>query len=209
MGSSTSKGPGQRHDKGTAKERLPLLADDSLNADQRRVSETLKSGPRRGVVGPFIPLLYAPNLCERIEALGSELRFFGTIDRRVHELVVCYVAAATHNQYEWAVHVPVALSLGVCEEQIESLRTNQGLVELSPVEASAVDFASSLLEHHDVSDHVYDQALIQFGQNGVVELTTIVSYFVMVSWLMNVAGTPAPPHGTVKPLPPPKRDARS
>ena len=34
-------------------------------------------------------------------------------------------------------------------------------------------------------------ALARWGERGVVELTTLLGYFAMVSWLMNVARTPA------------------
>jgi 4-carboxymuconolactone decarboxylase len=182
-------------------ERLPLLSEDLWNPDQRRVAESLKNGPRKGVVGPFIPLLYAPSISERIEPLGSELRFFGTVDRRVHELVVCFVAAATRNEFEWAVHVPVALSLGVSAAQIDALRRSVTPENLTDDEATALEFALSLLERNEVSDQVFDRAKASFSESGVVELTAVVGYFVMVCWLLNVARTPAPPDAAVPPLP--------
>jgi 4-carboxymuconolactone decarboxylase len=188
---------GSDHD---ANERLPLIADDQLDTDQRRVAESLKNGPRKGVVGPFIPLLYAPNIAERIEPLGSELRFFGTLDRRVHELIVCLVAATTLNQFEWAVHVPAALSLGVSEEQIDAIRRGQTPENLADNEAVAFEFATSLMASHEVSDEIFDAATAHFGQPGVVELTAVVGYFVMMCWFLNVARTPAPPGTTVPPL---------
>ena len=48
-----------------------------------------------------------------------------------------------------------------------------------------------LLTTHGVSDLTYQAALDRWGERGVVELTALVGYFVMVSWLMNVARTPA------------------
>ena len=32
---------------------------------------------------------------------------------------------------------------------------------------------------------------MRFGEAGVVELSTLIGYFVMVSWIMNVARTPS------------------
>ena len=200
MTPTTSTDSGSGNVNHASSERLPLLSEDLWNDDQRRVAEALKNGPRKGVVGPFIPLLYAPNISERIEPLGSELRFFGTIDRRVHELVVCLVAATTHNEFEWAVHVPAAISLGVSEQQIESMRNGFTPLHLSDEEAIAFEFASSLMEHNEVSDQVFEEAIRYFGQPGVVELTAIVGYFIMVCWFLNVAGTPAPSDTTVAPL---------
>ena len=40
------------------------------------------------------------------------------------------------------------------------------------------------------------------GEAGVVELATLVGYFVMVSWVMNVAHTPSRQTAAVAPLPP-------
>ncbi|MGA2433518.1 MAG: carboxymuconolactone decarboxylase family protein [Acidimicrobiales bacterium] len=203
MNPTTSTDSSDEGVRGATYERLPLLSDDLLDPDQRRVAEALKNGPRKGVVGPFIPLLYAPNISERIEPLGSELRFFGTIDRRVHELIVCFIAARTSNQFEWAVHAPVALSLGASEQQINALRNGQTPEDLTEQESVALRFVSSLIERNEVSDQDFDEATTHFGKPGVVELTAIVGYFVMVCWLLNVAGTPAPGDATVAPLPRP------
>jgi len=54
-----------------------------------------------------------------------------------------------------------------------------------------VDFVHELLATHGVSDLTYQAAIARWGERGVVELTALVGYFVMVSWLMNVARTPA------------------
>ena len=48
-----------------------------------------------------------------------------------------------------------------------------------------------LLASHGVSDLTYQAALARWGEQGIVELTALVGYFVTVSWLMNVARTPA------------------
>jgi 4-carboxymuconolactone decarboxylase len=42
--------------------------------------------------------------------------------------------------------------------------------------------------------------LQRFGEQGVVELTALIGYFVMVSWLMNVAHTPAQATASGAPL---------
>ena len=47
------------------------------------------------------------------------------------------------------------------------------------------------MRNHGVSDPTWQAGVAAFGEQGVVELTTLVGYFVMVSWLMNAARTPA------------------
>jgi 4-carboxymuconolactone decarboxylase len=58
-------------------------------------------------------------------------------------------------------------------------------------EEAALDFARELLTTHGVSDAAYEAALAQFGEQGVVEMASLIGYFAMVSWVMNVARTPA------------------
>jgi len=52
-----------------------------------------------------------------------------------------------------------------------------------------------------VADPTWQRACERFGEAGVVELATLVGYFVMVSWVMNAARTPSRPTADVEPLP--------
>jgi 4-carboxymuconolactone decarboxylase len=42
---------------------------------QRAAADALIAGPRKGVYGPFLPLLRSPVLLERVASLGEYLRF--------------------------------------------------------------------------------------------------------------------------------------
>lgn|GEM_PF-4699058 len=128
------------HDEQSA--RLPLLDFADMTDEQRRLATELIEGPRKGVVGPFVPLLYAPHLFQVVEPLGSELRFRGELDRRVHELVVCLVAATTKNQFEWDIHSRSARELGVSERQLESLRHGSAPPDLASHEHAALAYCA-------------------------------------------------------------------
>ncbi len=58
-----------------------------------------------------------------------------------------------------------------------------------------------LLQQGGVSDASYNAARDRFGERGVVELTTLVGYFAMVSMVLNVAHTPPEPADGVQLLP--------
>jgi 4-carboxymuconolactone decarboxylase len=93
-------------------------------------------------------------------------------------------------------HAPLAVKAGVSPEAIEALRQGARPQPLAADEQDAVDFAQELLATHGVSDRTYALALSRWGEQGVVELTMLVGYFAMISWLMNVARTPAQPSAT-------------
>lgn len=88
-------------------------------------------------------------------------------------------------------HAPLALKAGVAAQAIEALRVGAAPRPLQADEQAAFEFATELLRTHGVSDPTYAAALQAFGEQGVVELAALVGYFAMVSWVMNVARTPA------------------
>jgi len=180
----------QGHAAGAA-ERLPMPAVDSLDEAQRAAAQALIDGPRKGVYGPFLPLLRSPVLLDRVARLGEFLRFESILEARLRELATCVVARRVSNQFEWTMHAPLAVKAGVAREAIEALRQGAAPRSLAPDEQDALDFVDELLTTHGVSDLTYRTALARWGERGVVELTTLVGYFAMVSWLMNVARTPA------------------
>lgn len=174
-----------------ARERLPLPPDSALNPAQREAARALIEGPRKGVYGPFLPLLRSPVLLDRVARMGEYLRFESVLDARVRELVICAVARHVSNQFEWTMHAPLARKAGVSEAAIEALRAGARPKDLRADEEAALDFTHELLQTNGTSDPTYAAALAAFGEQGVVELASLIGYFAMVSWVMNVARTPA------------------
>jgi 4-carboxymuconolactone decarboxylase len=174
-----------------SRERMPMPAPDVLTAPQREAAEALIAGPRKGVYGPFLPLLRSPALLERVARVGEYLRFDSVLDARIRELATCAAARHVTNQFEWLMHAPLALKAGVAQATLDALAAGARPKGLPADEEAALDFATELLATHGTSEPTYLAAVAQFGEQGVVELATLVGYFVMVSWLMNVAHTPA------------------
>jgi 4-carboxymuconolactone decarboxylase len=172
-------------------ERLPLPAADSMTPAQREAAQALVDGPRKGVYGPFLPLLRSPQLLDRVGKVGEYLRFESVLDARIRELTICAVSRHVSNQFEWTMHAPLAVKAGVSEATIEALRLGARPKNLPADEEAALDFARELFATHGVSDPTYAGSLQAFGEQGVVELASLIGYFAMVSWVMNVARTPA------------------
>jgi 4-carboxymuconolactone decarboxylase len=174
----------------------------SLTTEQSHCVAALTNGPRKGVVGPYIPLLQCPRLLNLIEPLGSELRFHGRLDPRVREIVICAVARHTSNQFEWNVHASLAFDAGVSRASISSVLEGRIHVASPQDERIALEFTESLTCSSYVSDSLFGQAKAIFGDEGIIELTTLIGYFVTISWIMNVAQTKSddvPKFGLVNP----------
>ena len=174
------------------RERMPLPPMESMTREQKAAAQALIDGPRKGVYGPFLPLMRSPVLLDRVARVGEYLRFESVLDARIRELVTAAAARHVGNQFEWHMHAPLAVKAGVDAGAIDALRQGaRPATGLKDDEALALDFALELLRTNGSSEPTYERAVRSFGENGVVELTTLIGYFVMVNWLMNVAHTPA------------------
>lgn len=178
-----------------AADRLPLMTMSDMTPAQRAAAQALIDGPRKSVFGPFVPLLRSPVLMERVGKLGEYLRFESVLDARIRELATCVAARHVSNQFEWLMHAPLARKAGVDASVLDDITAGRHPRCLQGDEAAAFDVATELLLRNGVSDASFDAAITLFGEQGVVELVTLVGYFTMVSWVMNAARTPASGEG--------------
>jgi 4-carboxymuconolactone decarboxylase len=183
-------------------ERMPAIPRDRMDDAQRAAADELIAGPRKGVKGPFIPLLRSPQLMARLQKVGEYLRFESALSRRVNEFVTLVVSRAWTQQFEWATHVPLALAAGTAAEAIEALREGRRPPAMSREEELAYDLATELEANRGVSEATYRACVEAFGERGVIDLVSLVGYFTTVSMVLNVAHTPAEPGASVEPLPP-------
>ena len=184
--------------KASSIERIPIPARNTMSEAQRTAADAIIAGPRKAIFGPFIPLLQCPSLMEAIGKTGEVLRFRGTIPEHIRELVILAVARETSNQVEWQTHVPLALQAGISQDTVDTVVGGRRPKGLDAASETAIDFTCELMRNNGVSDATYADAVRAFSEAGVVELTALVGYFVMVCWIMNVAHTPGPA-GTMTP----------
>ena len=181
-------------------DRMPPLDPEAMTPAQAKAAQALAAGPRGGVKGPFIPLLRSPELMDRLQKVGEYLRFPSPLPARISELVILAVARQWTQQFEWFVHMPLALDAGVKRETLASLAEGRRPDAMATDEEIAYDFCNELVQAKGVADTTYRRAVQQFGEQGVVDLLGLIGYFTTVSMVMNVAGTPPPKDHRVSPL---------
>ncbi len=179
-------------------ERMPPLAPEQMDAAQKAAADALIAGPRKAVLGPFIPLLRSPELLDRLQKVGEYLRFQSALETRINEFVMLLVSRRWTQQFEWCTHYPLALKAGVSVEVLDALAEGRRPQGMAPDEALAYDFCDELERTRGVSDATYARAVEVFGERGVLDLLGLIGYFTTVSMVMNVARTP-PAAGNVIP----------
>ena len=183
-------------------DRMPPLEPARMTQAQKKAADELAAGPRGGVKGPFIPLLRSPELMDRLQKVGEYLRFRSSLEPRISEFLMCVVSREWTQQFEWFVHVPLALKAGVEPQTLESLSEGRRPAGMAADEEIAYDFWDELTRTKGVSDATYRRALDRFGENGVIDMLGLLGYFTTVSMVMNVAHTPPQQDASVSALQP-------
>jgi 4-carboxymuconolactone decarboxylase len=171
-------------------DRLPLPPFEAMTEVQRAAATELIAGPRKGVKGPFIPLLRSPDLMSRLQKVGEYLRFRSNVPPRVAEFATLCVARTWSQQFEWAMHVPLALGAGTSQEAIDALQEGRRPPSMSSAEAAVFDFIAELTHAKGVAQATYDRIVGELGEPGLIDLVGIVGYFTSMCMILNVAHTP-------------------
>lgn len=174
--------------------RLPELSEETLNAEQRTLAQSIKSGPRGQfkMAGPFAIYLHAPAFGELAQQLGGHLRFNTSISPRLSEFAILVTAAHWKAQYEWAMHAPMAEKQGVKPQTIRDLQAGRAPKAAPRDEMAIYAFIKELYAKRRVSKPTFNRAYKVLGEAGTVELVGLLGYYAMVSMTLNSFMAPLP-----------------
>ena len=192
-----------------AEERFAILQPEQMNAEQKKLFDTIVSGPRsqnygaeavqrvmRG--GPFNAWLRSPELGMRLQAVGEQVRFKTSIPRRLNELAILITAREWTSQYEWYAHHALAMKAGLDPQIADAVAEGKRPANMKDDEAAIYDFCIQLHRAKKVDDANFKRVKALFGEQGVIDLIGVSGYYTAVSMTLNVAEIPVPDG---KPLP--------
>ena len=192
--------------------RLEGLSVDRLSTEQRSLYDAILTG-RRGqavaatgrdgtagglldgsgaLVGPFNAWLLSPVIGDRIQRLGESIRFGSSLPQNVLEVAILVEAREWRAEFEWWAHVRLARRAGVGAEVIAAIQDEREPVFSDAGEEIAWRFSRELLTRRRVSAATYRAARDRFGENGVMELVTLLGYYTLVSMTLNAFEVPLP-----------------
>jgi 4-carboxymuconolactone decarboxylase len=179
--------------------RLPKLTD--LSPRQQEISDRI-TARRGGTRGPFLVWLRSPELCEKVEALGTYCRFESSLDPRLRELSLLIAARYWDAQYSWNAHVGKAADMGVSRESLTALAERREPNFTRRDEQVLYQFSAEILSDHFVSDATFADAVEELGERGVVDLIGSLGNFSMLGMLLNACQV------DLQPVDPPFPDVR-
>ena len=190
--------------------RFKLIPVEALTDEQRRMYDTIRSGPRAKLAnssaskpgplgGPFNVWLRSPGIGNHVQALGEEIRFRSTLPAKLNEMAIIMTARFWTSQYEYYAHCKLALDAGLDPAIAEAIANGRRPAKMDADEEIVYDFTSELHAKHEVSDANFKRVLERFGERGVFDLIAVNGFYSLVSMCLNVDRTPLP-EGVPPPL---------
>jgi 4-carboxymuconolactone decarboxylase len=172
--------------------RVPEPTRDELDPETRAIYDQI-AGSRGAVAGPFGVLLHHPPLCERVAALGEQIRFRSGLPAAERELAILTVGREIEAAYEWHAHEIIARREGTRPEAIAVVRDGRSTAELAPREALVVDTVRALCRTRRLTEAEFARAEAALGRRGLVELVTLAGYYAMIGGILNAFDVDLPP----------------
>jgi 4-carboxymuconolactone decarboxylase len=178
-----------------AQDRLPPLAADQLTEQQAQALADFVAARGRPT-GPWIALLRSPELMKRTRGLSDYLRFESEVPGWLREFVILMTARQWGQNYEWTAHYALAIDEGLSPQIAQAIAEGRRPEGMVAEEEILYELCTELQRNHSVSDLTYERAVERFGEQGVVEVVSLMGYYTMISMILNTSRAPLPAGAT-------------
>jgi 4-carboxymuconolactone decarboxylase len=173
-------------------DRFKPLTYEEMTPAQKTMVEHLFAGPRAGANGPFNVLLRSPEMGDIAQQFGASMRFNPSMPRKLNEMAIIITARYWTSQYEWYAHHRAALDAGLSPAIADAIAAGRRPTGMQKDEEAVYTFCTELLHTKQVSDATFKTTKDAFGEKGVVDLIGVMSWYQMVSMLLNTDRYPLP-----------------
>lgn len=170
----------------------PITRREGLTEAQQVVYDSIASGPRGSVRGPFAVMLHNPAVAGPVDRLGAFLRYECSVPKRQRELAILVIGSYWRAEYEWFAHAPIAREQGHPEPVLAAIAAGEDPPLDDPLDQAVHDFIRELLHDKHVSDATFGRAEALLGKVGVLDLTALAGYYSLLAMVLNTFEVQAP-----------------
>lgn len=165
--------------------RLPLIDPEATSGDMRASFDRMAIK-----LNIFRMLAHAEANFIPAMRLGNSILHRQKLSHVNRELLILLVAQREGGAYEWRQHVPIALGVGVTQQQIDGLEAgNHEGAAFSAAEKALLAFAAETIDNVRVSDATFAAMKTHFTAQEVVESIMAIGFYMMMARLTEATET--------------------
>ncbi len=163
--------------------RVSLLSNEQAAPEIREMFEKIEANGFR-VINLYRVMAHCPRVGRYFLRLGNSILFKGGVPPNLRELAILRVGNICQANYEFTQHVPIALQTGVKREQVDALPDWEKSGEFNERERAVLRYTDEVTKNIRVKDETFAAVRSFLSEEGIVELTTTIGYYGMVSRIL-------------------------
>ena len=172
--------------------RIPALARDEMDEEQKRVHDDTAAQTGRVGRGPAVGYAYAPGMWETNNAATDYFENRCSLTLLQLRLVALLAARHWNAAYPWAAQARMALEAGLDRAVVDAVNARRRPDLASPEDSAVHDAARELLETGTLGDAGFEAARDAIGYRRLADLVGVIGHFCKTAMMANVVGAEAP-----------------
>ena len=160
--------------------RVRLLQTEEAPSETRELFQKIEKNGAR-VLNLYRAVGNSPSTMPGFLKLGNSLLNRAELSPRLRELAILRVAKLSGSEYEWTQHVPIALEVGVSQQQIDEIHTWKESASFGDDERAILQYTDEVALDVKVSDETFESLRKYLSERSIVELTISVGYWGMIA----------------------------
>ena len=162
--------------------RFPSVKRDALNEAGKKIYDA-----RVDAFGPGSIRLYSQPVADSMTEVNDYLRRKSGLEPRLVELAILVTAREMDCEYVWTAHEPAAQKAGLQQAIIDTVKFRRPLTLLGEKETVIVQLGRDSIGKHKVGSDTFARAVKLFGNQGVVNIVSLMGDYAATTMLLNVA----------------------
>jgi 4-carboxymuconolactone decarboxylase len=162
--------------------RFPAVKREELDETGKKLYDARIDG-----FGPGGIRLYSPPVADHMTGVNEYLRRKSGLDPRLVELAILVTAREMDCEYVWTAHEPAAQKAGLEQEIIDTVKYRKPLTALGEKEAVIIQLGRDSIGKHKVGSDTFARAVKLFGNQGVVNIVSLMGDYAATTILLNVS----------------------
>jgi 4-carboxymuconolactone decarboxylase len=164
--------------------RFPAVKREELDEAGKKLYDARPGGD---AFGPGAIRLYSPSVADHMTGVNEYLRRKSGLDPRLVELAILVTAREMDCEYVWTAHEPAAQKAGLEQGIIDTVKYRKPLTTLGEKEAVIVQLGRDSIGKHKVGSDTFARASKLFGNQGLVNIVSLMGDYAATTMLLNTA----------------------
>ena len=136
----------------------------------------------------FRMMAHSPDYLRQYCRLGAAIRFRGELDPVLRELAITRTGILCEAPYEVTAHKRIGKSVGVSDEQNDTLENWNGATCFDDVQRAVLAFTDEIVTQRKPTDATFNAIAAKLTPGALVELQLSVGFYIMTSKFLETFG---------------------